>query len=63
MSKPVDIYRAWSFDWSKSYRFPGSIINAKFYWKKFKKEMEQKLGKNWGWELAINDNKINTDLN
>lgn len=63
MNNSSDTYRAWSKDWSKSYRFPGSIINDEFHWPKFKKEMEEKLGKNWGWELTINDDRIQTDLN
>lgn len=59
--KPIDVYRAWSKDWSKSLTFYGTIINSK-YWEKFKKKVDGLLGEDWGWELAIND-KVATDIN
>lgn len=56
----VDVYRAWSADWSKSLTFYGTIINSK-HWNKFKQKVTSLLGEGWGWELATNE-KISTDI-
>lgn len=60
-NKQIDIYRAWSKDWSKSLTFYGTIINSKS-WDRFKNKVTNLLGENWGYELAITE-KIKSDLN
>lgn len=60
-AKNIDVYRAWSADWSKSLTFYGTIINSN-HWERFQKKVTSILGEGWGWELAINE-KIKTDIN
>lgn len=59
--KQIDVYRAWSKDWTKSVTFYGTIINSK-YWDRFKDKLTSLLGDEWGYELAITQ-KISTDIN